>query len=115
MGLYGSPDLSKKYGKVEDIKDPKKKKNNKRPQTNIWIWVIILIFDVIFFSTSGFKIDVIFTALILDSVIIALISLINLMYNIIKKNNVKDDIIFLLSSIVFFFVMTYILGTIMNS
>lgn len=115
MGLYGSPDLSKKYGNVEDLKEPRKKKTINRPQTNIWVWVVILLWNILFVTTIGVRFDSIFTAIISDSIIIAIISIINLIRNIIKKKDVKDDAIFLLSSIVAFFVLMQIFGAILNS
>ncbi|MSS42470.1 hypothetical protein FYJ27_01790 [Anaerosalibacter bizertensis] len=112
MGLYGSPDAGGLYTKKEGNKI---KKRNKKLQTNLWLWIALIIFDIFFVLTIGVRFDSIFTALILDSIIIGIISLITLIRNLIKKNKVKDDIIFLLSSIVAFFVLNLILGTVLNS
>nr|WP_312578218.1 hypothetical protein [Sedimentibacter sp.] len=108
MGAYGSPDTGNLYTKETPIKR-KVKKNT--PQTNIWLWIVLIIFNILFIMTTGIKFDSIFTALILDSIIIGIISFINLICNLIKKKKIKDDIIFVLSSIVFFFILTMILGS----
>ncbi len=67
--------------------------------------------------TTGWGIDGIFTALIFDSFVIIIISMVYLIYNIVRKNKskIKDDIIFLLASIVIFFILAMIYGTILNS
>lgn len=111
MGVYGSPDAGNLYTNKKDDR----KKKGRRPQANVWVWICVLIFDIIFIMTIGIRFDSIFTALILDSIIIGIISVISLICNLIKKNKIKDDIIFLLSSIVAFFVLNLILGTVLNS
>ena len=113
MGLYGSPDTGGLYAG----KEKKKKRKNKRPQTNIWLWIMLVIFDIFFVLTIGVRFDSIFTALRVDSFVIIIISIIYLIYNTVRKNKVKikDDIIFLLSSIIVFFVLLQILGAVINS
>lgn len=108
MGLYGSPDVSNLYSNKED----KKIKRKSSPQTSIWLWVAMIVFNIIFVLSIGIRFDSIMSALILDSIILAVVSAISLIYNLVKKNRVKNDIIFILSSIVAFFILSLILGTI---
>lgn len=111
MGLYGSPDTGNLYTEEKPIK---KKSKKGRPQTNILLWIVLIIFDLSFVTTLGIQLSNILIALSINILVIAVISVLYLLYNVVKKNkgNLKDDIIWLLSSIVLFFVIIMIFGSI---
>lgn len=111
MGLYGSPDTGNLYTEEKPIK---RKKAKGRPQTNIWIWVVLILLNISFVATLGLQLSNILTVISLDILVMSIISAINLIYNLIKKNKgkLKDDIIWLLSSIIVFFIVVMIIGSI---
>lgn len=104
MGVYGSPDLSKK-----EYKEVRKK--SLTPQKNIWVWVAILIVNVLFFLVSDKKIGDILTLIILDSMIVFGISVVSLIVNLIRKSKIGNDIKFIGISMIVFFISAIFLGT----
>lgn len=111
MGLYGSPDTGNLYTEEKPIE---KKRKKGRPQTNILLWIVLIIFDLSFATTLGIHLSNILTALSLNILVIAVISALYLFYNVIKQNKgkLKDDIIWLLSSIIIFLIIVMIIGSI---
>lgn len=112
MGAYGSPDTGNLY---TDPKPQEIRKGRRRIQTNIIFLILVIIFNISFILTLGIEFGTVFSVLIFDSIIFSVVSAISLLYNLVKKNKVKDDIIFLLSGIVAFFILSITLGTILNS
>jgi hypothetical protein len=112
LGAYGSPDTGNLYNEEKPLKI---KKHKGRIQTNLIFLIPVIIFNISFVLTLGIKFDNILTALMFDSIVFSAVSAISLVHNLVKKNKVKDDIIFLLSSIVAFFVFSITLGSKLNS
>lgn len=110
VGLYGSPDTGGLYTNEKIIRT----KIKRSLQTRKWLWIIMILFDIFFLFTVGFDVASISTVLLLDCMIINIASVINLIFNLFKKKNIKDDVIFILSSIVAFFIIAFILGSLSN-
>lgn len=106
MGLYGSPDLSQK--KAKPVKRVKGEGN--KPQTNIWVWAVIIILDIFILLLAGFSRNDFLAIVSFNWVIIFSISIVNLTYNLIKSNKIKKDILFMVLSIIIFIVS----GILMN-
>lgn len=108
MGLYGSPDLSSKYGTEDN-------KNNKLPKKKIGSLSILLILDILILLLVGFSIDNIFGVLLLDCIIIFLYSIIRLIYNIIKRRSFKSDILAMAISFIMFFITVTVFGSLKSN
>ncbi|GFN35381.1 hypothetical protein [Tepidimicrobium xylanilyticum] len=109
MGLYGSPDAGNLYTKPKETK-PKKKEGYK-PQKNVWVWVAILIVNLIILLLVGITLSDIITLLVLDSIILFGISITSLVVNLVKKRKIGNDIKFIFISIILFIILTVILST----
>lgn len=109
MGLYGSPELGSFAEK--DAKTKQIKKDGYKPQTNIWVWAVIIITNIIILLASSKTIGDILTLFVLDSMIIFGISIVSLIVNLVKKRKIGNDIKFIGISIITFFISAIILGT----
>mgnify|MGYP001275810606 CR=1 FL=1 len=107
MGLYGSPELGP-Y-RTEETKFIKKE--GYKPQKNIWVWVVILIMNILILLLVGITIQDVLTLLALDSIILFGISVVSLVVNLINKRKIGNDIKFIGISILTFFIFVIILGT----
>lgn len=88
MGLYGSPDLSKKYGDAEEYKEHKKKK-----KTTIWIQVIVLVLlYIIVLSASEDKRYITISYVGIMSIFYFIISFIKMIINLIKNQSVNNNV-----------------------
>ena len=96
MGLYGSPDTGSLYSRKEKIKEPKKK--------HPIFTVILVILNIFILSIISISKDNILGMLALDSVVVFVSSIVILIYNSIKKNSIKRNIVFIILSIVVFIV-----------
>lgn len=110
MGLYGSPDLSKKYGNIEEYQKQQIKKERQSPQTNVWVWIVIFIVNIYNLIFMGIRVDSVLTILIMDCLIMTIVSILSLICNFINKNKLKSDLIFILLFIGMFFILILILG-----
>ena len=108
-GLYGSPDVGNLYTKPKEPK--KRKQEGYKPQKNVWVWVSILVIDLIIFVMVGISLENIVTALGLDSIVLLGISIISLIVNLIKKRRIGNDIKFIFISIISFIIFAVILST----
>lgn len=109
MGLYGSPDVGNLY---TPKREPKKiKKEGYEPQKHTWVWVTIVIINLLILLMVGVTIADIITLVILDSIILFGISIVSLIVNLIGKRKVKQDVKFIVISIFIFLISTVILGT----
>lgn len=109
MGLYGSPQLGPFT--EEDAKIKQTKKDGYKPQTNIWVWAVIIIINFLIFLVSSKTIGDILTLLVLDSMVIFGISIVSLIVNVVKKRKIGNDIKFIGISVIAFFISALILGT----
>lgn len=108
MGLYGSPDTGNLYTKKETKKT---KEEGYKPQKNIWVWIAIIIANILVLLMVGATIGDVLTLLVLDSVVLLGISIVSLIVNLIEKRKVGNDIRFIGISIIAFFIFAIILGT----
>ena len=108
MGLYGSPDTGGLYTKKNG---EKAKEEGHKPQKNIWIWIVILIMNIITLLTAGADTQNLLSLLILDSMTLFAVSIISLIVNLVKKRKIGNDIKFIGISILTFFIFMIILGT----
>lgn len=107
MGLYGSPDVGNLY---TEPKEPKRrKKEGYKPQKNLWVWIVIIIIDILILLLSGITKNDILAVLGLNCIIIAGISIVNLIINLIKKNKISTDIKFIIISILAFFIFAILM------
>ena len=72
---------------------------------------IILVIDITVMIMVGISLENILTVLGLDSIILFGISIVSLIVNLIKKRKIGNDIKFIGISILAFFVLVMILGT----
>lgn len=92
MGLYGSPDLSKKYGNAEEYKEQKKKK-----KTTKWIRVIVMVLlYLMVLSAAEDKKYITISYVGMMSIIYFIINFIKMIINLIKKRSVNNNVIQLL-------------------
>ena len=108
MGAYGSPDTGNLY---TDKEEKKVKPEGHKPQKNLWVWISIIVLNVIILLMVGITLGNILTLLILDSMIIFGISIISMITNLIKKRKIRNDIKFIILSTLIFLVLIMTLGT----
>lgn len=108
MGLYGSPDVGNLY---TEKKIKKTKEEGKKPQTNIWIWIVMITMNVITMLTAGISSQFLLSFLILDTVTLLVISIISLALNLINKRKINNDLKFIGISIVASLILMLMLGT----
>lgn len=110
MGLYGSPDLSKKYGNKEELDRGKKSPN--------WIkrllWIIVVI-NTILLPLAGVNKENAITLLVLDSILIFAVNTVNMIYNLVKKRSAKNSMITMFIAIGIFLLAITELGKIYPS
>lgn len=95
MGLYGSPDLSNKHEDKEEFK----RFNNKKPDWIKWLALVTGIINVFILINVEVDRENLIALLTLDSIIIFAISVITMIYNLIKKRNIRYSIAVMLLSI----------------
>ena len=84
MGLYGSPDVGNLY---TNPKEPKYiKQEGYKPQKNIWVWIAILVINIVIILSVGITLADVLTLLALDSIILFGISVVSLIMNLVKKD-----------------------------
>jgi len=109
MGLYGSPDVGNLY---TNPKEPKYiKQEGYKPQKNIWVWIAILVINIVIILSVGITLADVLTLLALDSIILFGISVVSLIMNLVKKRKIRNDIKFIFISIILFIILTVILST----
>lgn len=106
MGVYGSPEL----GPYAEPEKPIKKEGYK-PQKNIWVWAAILVLNIVILLIVGVTLPDVITILALDSIILFGISAVSLIVNIVQKRKVGNDVKFIFISVIAFFILIIILGT----
>lgn len=100
MGLYGSPDLSKKYGNVEDLKEVKKKR-----KINLSMQAIILIvLYLILMINNDNKMVMTASYVGVMSMVYFAINFAMMIYKLIKKQSVNKEVIKILICIALFIV-----------
>lgn len=109
MGLYGSPDAGNLYTKPKEPKE--RKQEGYKPQKNVWVWVAILIVNLIILLLVGITLSDIITLLVLDSIILFGISITSLVVNLVKKRKIGNDMKFIGISILAFIIFAIILST----
>jgi len=109
MGLYGSPDVGNLY---TNPKEPKYiKQEGYKPQKNIWVWIAILVINIVIILSVGITLADVLTLLALDSIILFGISVVSLIMNLVKKRKIGNDIKFIAISVLAFLIFIIILGT----
>lgn len=108
MGVYGSPDTGNLY---TDKEEKKGKPEGHKPQKNLWVWISIIIINMLFYLVSEKTLADILTLIVLDSVIIFAVSIISLFVNLIKKKRIGNDLKYIGISIIVFLIFIMILGT----
>ena len=107
MGLYGSPDTGNLYTprKEKSLEKTKKaKEEGSVPQKKLWLWITILIFNLLILFIVGIEATNTLTLLALDSMTVFVISVVNLFINLFKQRKIKNDLIFIIFSVVTFFI-----------
>lgn len=99
MGLYGSPDVGNLYTERKEPKRPKKDYYK-------LIWVLIVL-NILVLVLAGVTKDHILVLLFADSIIILAASIIGLIYNVIKKNSIQRNLLFIVLSIIIGLVSAY--------
>lgn len=109
MGLYGSPDVGNLY---TNPKEPKYiKQEGYKPQKNAWVWIAILVVNIVIMLLVGITLVDILTLLVLDSIVLFGISVVSLIMNLVKKRKIGNDINFIAISVLAFLIFIIILGT----
>lgn len=108
MGVYGSPDTGNLYTNKEGKKN---KPEGHKPQKSLWVWISIIIINVLFYLVSEKMLDDILTLVVLDSIIIFMVSVVSLVVNLIKKKKIGNDLKYIVVSIIAFLIFIMILGT----
>lgn len=108
MGVYGSPDLSKKRITSNEYKEKGLKRNHKI------LLIILLIINVLIILLVGLTKENISTLIALDCIICFIYSIINLVYNIITKKSVSNNVKTIIVSFVLFIISITYLGNEVN-
>lgn len=100
MGLYGSPDLSNKYGDIEEYKKQRKKKKIVISTQAI---VLIVLYLILMINNDN---KLVMTASYVGalSIVYFIISFILLIYKLIKKQSVNKEVIKILICIALFMI-----------
>ncbi len=100
MGLYGSPDLSKKYGNMEEYEKQKKKRNIR---ISIQTIVLIILYILLMINNDN---RLVMTASYIGvlSMIYFIINFIMMVYKLIKKQSVNKEVIKILVCIALFII-----------
>ena len=99
MGLYGSPDLSKKYGNMEEYEKQKKKRNIK---ISIQTVVLVLMYLLLIINNNDNKLVTTASYIGLLSMVYFIINFVLMIYNLIKKRSVNKQVITILICIALF-------------
>ncbi len=100
MGLYGSPDLSKKSQVVD-------KKENKLEKYLILAMVIL---NILFLLLIGIDKENIIVTFALDCIVVFVYSVGKLIYNIVDKNSIKNNILTMLVCVIMFLIFAVIIS-----
>ncbi|MBC8588098.1 hypothetical protein [Paratissierella segnis] len=100
MGLYGSPDLSKKYGDIEEYEKQKKKKSIK---ISIQAIVLVVMYLILIINNDN---KIVMTASYVGvlSMVYFIINFIMMIYKLIKKQSVNKEVIKILICIALFII-----------
>ena len=96
MGLYGSPDLGNLYTEKKEPNEPNKPKSKK----NKVIWIIMAVLNVLVLSVSENNKSEILVLIFLNCIAIFIGSIVNMIYNLLKKNSIKNNLICIALSII---------------
>ena len=102
IARYGEP-IYTKEGEILG-KDKKAKEEGSVPQKKLWLWITILIFNLLILFIVGIEATNTLTLLALDSMTVFVISVVNLFINLFKQRKIKNDLIFIIFSVVTFFI-----------
>lgn len=100
MGLYGSPDLSKKYGDIEEYEKQRKKRNIKISIQAIVLAVLYLILII----NNNNKLVMTASYVGVLSIVYFIINTILMAYKLIKKQSVNREVIKILICIALFII-----------
>lgn len=89
MGLYGSPDLSNKYGNKEEYERQQKKKK----RWSISIQTVVIIGVYLFLLLGGNVVSLTISYLGMLSMIYFVIYFVKMIYKLIKKESVNSEVI----------------------
>lgn len=98
MGLYGSPDLSKKYGNMEEYEKQRKKR---KVAINAQVIVLILLYLILLLNNED-KLVITASYIGVLSTIYFVINFIKMIYKLIKKQSVNREVIKILICIALF-------------
>lgn len=109
MGLYGSPDAGNLYTPRKEKSEKKTKETKEEgnaPQKKLWLWTAIMVFNLLILLLVGVEAANTLTLLALDSMIVFSISAVNLFINLFKQKKIGNDLIFIVFSVITFFIFT---------
>lgn len=101
MGLYGSPDTGNLYSNIK--RDWNK---TKKPFYKNWFVWLLVILDIFIVFLNGMTKDNILGIIALDCIVISMYAVINIIYNLIKRNRISKYIKLIIFSLIAFGIST---------